>query len=115
MEKWYTPILSKTTQKINEILIKEIQNLPESLMKRRANPESNSRAANETFKSVRHEEIKRWQTKYVACTNRAWALSGRKMYEEALEGFGKVSILYTIYERIYSAQTIKIKKYKNLP
>jgi hypothetical protein len=50
-------------------------NLPESLICILANPDKSSSAANETFKSVFQDDINRWQLKYVALTNKAWALS----------------------------------------
>lgn len=48
---------------------------PESLMCIRANPDNSSSAASDTLRSAFHVEISRWQTKYVARTNRACALS----------------------------------------
>ena len=55
----YTQIFSKTTQKIKSLVQMKQKNLPESLINKRANPESNSNAARETFRSVRQEDIKR--------------------------------------------------------
>lgn len=59
--------------------------LPESLIFILAKPVRSSRAAKDTFKSVFHDEIKRWQTKYVARTKRACALSEFKEQKNMLE------------------------------
>lgn len=45
----------------------------------RASPESSSNAARDIFKSVFHDDISLWQTKYVALTKRACAESEYKI------------------------------------
>jgi hypothetical protein len=43
-----------------------------------ARPASSSKAASDTLRSVFHDEINRWHTRYVARTNRAWAESAKR-------------------------------------
>lgn len=49
-----------------------------------ASPDSSSRAASDTFRSVFQDEISRWQTKYVALTNNAWAQSAPLRMDEEI-------------------------------
>lgn len=48
-----------------------VAQLPDSLMFVLASPVKSSKAASDTFRSVFHDEIRRWHTKYVARTNKA--------------------------------------------
>jgi hypothetical protein len=50
-----------------------------------ARPASNSKAASDTLRSVFHDEINRWHTRYVARTKRAWAESAaRHKYKHSI-------------------------------
>lgn len=48
-----------------------------------ASPDKTSKAARDTLRSVFHDDIKRWQIRYVALRNKAWVES-RNIYKEII-------------------------------